>query len=305
MIRHYRLPLIKKTILTCLIFTGSVFSQTELVLKNSFIQKYRNQVTIDVKFYVDKPHQRPNRAVDDADLHIAGRATEVGLPMVAEIMNAATEKPTVDFVKSSAGKSDPIKMSGAWRLWFEHPGSKPHIQGKNVPKATSTNPDHVFEIHPITSIEDTDLRQTLTPISGYDPYDYTVFDKFDRKAFEIIPGKKTTTIITKKSFYNYVDFIMELTDEDQKVVKDGRFVMANVVDEHRKFVVGDIRMVFVKGSKPEELVKTLGPSDTLRVLGTPRINLEEVSRRITQSKTNKNVLTYTLPYEMIIVGVYR
>jgi hypothetical protein len=73
-----------KFILLTFITLPFLYSQNEIVLKNSFIQKYRNLVTIDVNFYVDKSHEHPNPAKKDADLHIAGRASDVGLPMIDE-----------------------------------------------------------------------------------------------------------------------------------------------------------------------------------------------------------------------------
>src|SRR5690349_2971885 len=70
-------------------------AQIEITLKNSFIEKYKNRATIDATFKVDKAHKKPNPPTKDGDMHIAGRSTEVGLPIVAEIMNAKFENDSV------------------------------------------------------------------------------------------------------------------------------------------------------------------------------------------------------------------
>jgi hypothetical protein len=85
-----------KTLATALLLLLSfpssfLLANIEITLKNDFIEQYKDKATISVSFVVDKAHKRPNPPKKDGDLHAAGRADEVGLPMVAEIMNAASQ----------------------------------------------------------------------------------------------------------------------------------------------------------------------------------------------------------------------
>src|SRR5262249_14897852 len=66
-------------------------SDIEITLENSFVEKYMNRATIDVAYTVDKSNQRPHPAFLDGDVHFAGRAPQIGLPIVAEIKNAVQE----------------------------------------------------------------------------------------------------------------------------------------------------------------------------------------------------------------------
>src|SRR5262249_60096560 len=96
------------------------------------------------------PHTPPQK---DGDMHVAGRAQQdVGPPMVAEIMNAAAkgQGTAVDDIHTDEDGKTVVPVSGVWRFWFEHPSATPQIQGATVPPAKNTNPDHCFEIHPIT-----------------------------------------------------------------------------------------------------------------------------------------------------------
>src|SRR4051812_37635635 len=61
----------------------------EVEIQKSFIDHYRNRVSIDARFTVDESMQNPIAKAFDGDLHLSGRAPEVGLPVVAEIANAA------------------------------------------------------------------------------------------------------------------------------------------------------------------------------------------------------------------------
>src|SRR5690348_6595348 len=69
-------------------------AQTTIKLKNSFIDEFREKVTIRANFTVDTT-SKIHPPSQDGDIHIAGRAPEIGLGSVAEIMNAKMEKNTV------------------------------------------------------------------------------------------------------------------------------------------------------------------------------------------------------------------
>lgn len=85
------------TLLFILVASGSsLFGEIEITLNNDFIEQYRDRATISASFVVDKAHPRPNPPKNDGDLHAAGRAPEIGLATVAEIMNAASQKAAVD-----------------------------------------------------------------------------------------------------------------------------------------------------------------------------------------------------------------
>src|SRR5713101_5072420 len=99
---------------------GSLFANIEITLKNDFIEQYKDRATISASFIVDKAHAHPNPPKNDGDLHAAGRADEVGLPIVAEIMNAASQKAAVNAIHKAEGSENPISLIGVWRLWCEH-----------------------------------------------------------------------------------------------------------------------------------------------------------------------------------------
>src|SRR5262249_55456024 len=156
--------------------------------------------------------------------HVAGRAEEVGLPIVAEIMNAQQNLKAVKAMKDAQG-NDPIKVVGAWRIWCEHAGGRAQVQGKALKPFTTSNPDHVFEIHPISQLPGIDLRKSFQPIKGYRPKEaHTAFLHYENVKCRITPGNGTTTIRTSTAGYNIVKFNLESLEEpaDQKVVDDGR-----------------------------------------------------------------------------------
>ncbi|HEY0060034.1 MAG TPA: hypothetical protein VGB56_12940 [Flavisolibacter sp.] len=308
-----------RSILLCVVaffLTASLNAQFTMTLRKSFIDSFKNRITISSDFEVYYAHERPNPPNKDGDLHVAGYDSVIGLPVVAELMNAAGEPFALSLVQDAAGEGRPqkkIKMSGAWRLWSEHIGRGDHyFQGSGPASVTNTNPDHVFEIHPVTRIEDVDLGPTLREVEGYEPY-------AGRKAFKhylhidcsISQTPNTISISTKRGLYNYADFWIKLNTTEKYEVEDGLFVYCTVLDkgfspqgtEAPHLLHNKVRMAFVKDSAPYFQVSALREGDFMHVMGIPRINLTEISWRARRAANHPSDLKLDLPIEMIVVGI--
>jgi hypothetical protein len=294
--------------LTLLLASPLAWSEIVLTLKESFVVKYKDRATIEATCTVDKTKGQANSPAKDGDMHIAVRCpTEIALPLVAEIMNAATEPEVLSLTVDDEQSQRKVLIKGAWRIWNEHSGDNAFVQGRPVVRALNTNPDHVFEIHPVTSYDDHDVKATLHPIEGYQEKDpETAFANYENKRSTIKYNKqkKLISITSTGLGYNYVKFQMQLNEKPFKI-SDGYFAMAQVRDWDGHLLHRKRRMVFVDGTPPSDAVKDLAAGDCLRVLGVPRLNLALVNYRVGQAKQgNTAPLTWNLPYEMIVVGIY-
>lgn len=288
------------------IFAASQLHAGTLVLSSKFVNDIKNKATVTIQLEVDEHLTRPHsisKSGDDGDIHMAGRSSDVRLPLVAEIMNAgeAAQQSTVQLLnQSSADKKIPV--TGVWRLWFEHPSPDQMVQGKEVAKPANSNPDHVFEVHPITQFGSNSNLKSLAPIPKYTAYPAaTAFPKYDAIQSTLTNNGTAISITSTKAGYNYTEFVMELAAKPTSV-SDGSLVLATIFDAgdaEEPVVEGLRRMVFVKGTDPANAVSKLGKGDRLHVLGIPRVNLSEVMAAAKQGKT----VTTRLPYEMIIVAV--
>jgi hypothetical protein len=81
-------------------------------------------------------------------------------------------------------------------------------------------------------------------------------------------------------------------------------VLAAVYDLNGHLLVHKRRMVFVKDSPEETAMKSLKPGEGMHVLGVPRISLKLLSYRIGHHSENEEMLDWSLPYEVVIVGFY-
>ena len=285
-----------------------VAQNNTVVLKRAFVEQYKDRATIDVSFFVDHAHKRPNAPAVDGDLHVAGRAQkEVGLPMVAEVMNAAQpgEVAAVTEIHSVEGNKTQIPVTGVWRFWFEHP-AKQQIQFAKVLVPANTNPDHSFEIHPITKVDKDDVTGAFQPTVGFQPYDAaTAFAGYEKLKVTVSATSSAVSISASKAAYNYAEFEMTLAGSPKMLSDGGYAVLANVNGRADESIASNIRMIFVPGTPPLQqlLSQKLDDGDTMHVIGIPRINLNAISSFV--SASGGQTLSRKLPYEMIIVAVVK
>jgi len=293
----------------CLVLgTASAAGAGSVTLKKAFIEKYKNRATIDASFIVDHAHPHPNPPQKDGDMHVAGRAQkEVGLPMVAEVMNAAqkAQGTAVTDIHTDENGKTVVSISGVWRFWFEHPSAAPQIQFATVPPAQNTNPDHCFEIHPITKFDGKDVLSSFQFVPGFAAHPAKdSFDSYEKLTISLKVSSSAVTITSPKAGFNYADFFIQFVGNPQPLDDGGMVALANVLEEENgEPLVENIRMIFVPGTPPASQLEDSPPAegDVWHVLGIPRVSLEAVSTWI--SKGGGTISNRKLPYEMIIVGV--
>jgi len=181
------------------------------------------------------------------------------------------------------------------------------VQGEQLQPFDTTNPQHVFEIHPITQFNSTAILASLHPIDKtFKTKDAeTAFKAYESLNSHITLNGDTTTILTRMGGYNYVEFVAApLPNEHQAAFTDGTGVLATVYDLNGHLVVHKRRMIFVKDSPEEKALKSLAQGEGMHVLGVPRISLKLLSFRMAHHSENEQMLDWSLPYEVVIVGFY-
>jgi hypothetical protein len=281
-----------------------------LVLQRTFIEKYKNRATIDALFVVDLALPQPHPPAEDGDLHAAGRSSQVGLPMVSEVMNAALDpqKNVVHTIQANQGNGTATAISGAWRIWFEHPSTQPQVQFAPVPPAASTNPDHCFEIHPITQYAGKQIPQSLQDIQGYTPKDaQTAFGNYEKLSTTLVITAQTISLTSKQIGDNYVKFIAQLAgkpvalDKNDAGQVDGQVVLVNILNNAGdQVLVNNVRLIFIAGTPPADALSQAGNGATLQLLAIPRVDLNAISAFA--GAGGSGTVVRKLPYEMIVVS---
>ena len=281
-----------------------------LSLSKAFVEEVKNAAVIETTFSVDHTLKRPHKIKkggDDGDIHAAGRDTAIRLPLVVEITNAGmdSQKSAMDAMIAAEG-GEKIPLAGIWRLWFEHAGKAPQIQGKKVPKPTDTNPDHVFELHPVTEVDGNDCMSSFQLIPGYEPYEAerAFREGYEKLTCTIRVTSSAIQITSKRAVFNHTQFRMQPLGKPKKGVGGAVFVLANVFDindEEEKVNASPVRMVFLDGTPAAQAIAALDTGDRMNVLGIPRVDLNKVAA-IAKSLPPKKTHTGPLPYEIIVVA---
>lgn len=279
----------------------------EVRLKRAWVQAFADRTSIDARMDVRHSHTQANtvsQGGNDGDLHFSGVSPDVGLPFVAEVVNAGLQpqQPRVAQIRAAAQSSTPLVISGAWRLWFEHPARRQTQGGSDPFTPDNTNPNHSFEVHPISRVDQADVTGSFIPIPGYHAYAATTaFPYFDACSVTVKASHSGISIRSKQLRYNYVAFEIELAQPPKRVA-DGWIALATVLaDGDEVAAQGTRRMIFVQGTAAAQTIQHATSGDRFRVLGIPRINLSAVLALVNTRGTAQ--FRAQLPYEMIIVGV--
>lgn len=288
-----------------LLAVAPVAAQITIRLNRTFVEKYKDRVTLDAPSYtVDRAHPAPNPPSKDGDMHVAGHSPTIKLATVAEIMNAASVPGAVTAIHDAQSSHHPIHLMGAWRIWAEHGGEDAQIQGATLAPITTTNPPHVFELHPLLTVGDQDLHGTLIPIEGYEPKEAEdAFSRYEGRTFKIKATATRVTMTTSGIGYNYVEYRF-VPSGPVHTVEDGLFVIGDVLDLDGDLLVRGRRMAVPAGTPAYDRFSHSTTADTLHLLGIPRIDLALVSWRVRHRADRPEALTWNLPYEIIVVGLY-
>ena len=302
-----RVPLVLlATFLSLLVYISSAQADVGIVLKKSFIKDYHDRATIETNYRVVATHHKPKSPSEDGDIHCSGTSDDIGLACVAEIIHASTQPLGVQKMVAAEG-GDPIPVSGVWRIWPEHAGGgQTFIQGDPLDEITNTNPPHVFEIHPLTSVDGQDVKSSFTRVRGYSyKNDKVAFEKFESWPCEISEDGDQVTLVTTQLGYNYVKFRIEMLDKKpHELVDHNKSAYFTVVGpDEEEPLVSKIRCIFVEGTPPCDALETMHAGDQLLVVGVPRVDLALVQYRVDHAQDHPEFLHRTLPYEMIIVGL--
>lgn len=291
-------------------------------LDNAFIDAYRDRATIETEFKI-ADLSAVHKPASDGEVHVGGWSYEAGLAGVAEVMNAANlgKKPRLALLAAkNAGQK--VTVTGAWRLWGEHGGTAPQLQAKGtdphfpLPGEYPSNPDHVFEVHPVTKVKVgnkvTDATDAVGETPGFTPHDAqkAFVQGYELLPCKIIPKNGRTRIVTKSLGFNFTEFIFRLGEApvaltDPAGKPDGHGVIGSVFDTDGELLVRNRRVVFLPGTAADEEVKGMKEGGRLRVTGIPRISLKLVHWRLEHKDSTEYdtpPLEWHLPYEMIIVA---
>jgi hypothetical protein len=218
-----------------------------------------------------------------------------------------------------------VTVTGAWRIWGEHAGGGNQIQARAKPDGdlpgAPSNPDHVFEIHPVTIVkvgdDEIDAFAAIGDTPGFPPNDahhdahHAFVDLFEAAPCKIVPKDDRTRIITRPVQLNFTEFMIRPEGEKNTMDDGGHSVICTVFDKDGELLVRNRRMVFIKGTSADDAVQDLKKDGVLHVVGFARIDLALVQWRVKHREDTKDKnghefaappLEWALPYEMIIVS---
>jgi len=223
-------------------------------------------------------------------------------------MNAKKELEAVARANAVEGRSQKVNITGVWRIWPEHGGDHEFTQGTTTSPATTTNPDHILEIHPLTEFDAIDVASSIGKISGfkYKKAD-EAFERYETTRFHLdcSAGASTVRMTMSMVGYNYTKFTLVLNEDVSHTMQDGgKAFKAAILDSHGDTLVTEERMILIPGTAAFETLKDAREGVEYTVLGMPRVSLSLVSWRCAHADDKPWVLNWDIPYEMVILAVF-
>lgn len=304
--------------------------RTIITLRRTTVDELANRVTVDARFKVIGPQQNAHSPASDGEAHVSGvtlrksNGSDYGFAGVAEILHAEKyEGGLLDWIASKKNGT-PILLRGVWRIWAEH-GTGTFVQGQYDPPSTwspPSNPNHVWEIHPITHIFENTFdevgpgRRVLLGDFVYQK-GYTKIDQVSRTrgGFGFLKRAKCNitksgdqiTIDSEAHKYNFLKFKAVLKSAPQAATdaEHGLFVMADIFDQEGKGettssdapLASNVRLCLVKGTPVATAVEQASVGDTVYLVGFPRVNLARVKEIIQAGQTYQSK---PLPFEIVV-----
>ena len=219
---------------TLVLAGGSVIASTTVTLDRDLIDALSDRATVEISFVVDRAHDRPKPLRDDGDIHIAGWSDDIGLTTVAEMMNSRKEDEAVDRANELENRAEEVQIVGVWRFWPEHGGDHHFVQDEAAPPATTTNPDHIFEMHPLTFFDDIEVVDSIGHVPRYRYKDAeAAFHRYENTRFHLDCDDDSITLTMSMVGYNYTEFWIELNEDVVHEMDDGgRAFKAAIFDKH-------------------------------------------------------------------------
>jgi hypothetical protein len=310
--------IIKSILITAFLFaaTATAECQIEMSFTKSFIDSIKDKISITIDYNLYNANdknvetcssmntgkgQSVRYSKKDKDLILSGGNEYIGLPIVTRIFNAKFDQKAIDLI--SKNKSKRINITGVWRIWCDYFGNDIFTQGLTNEHATSYNPEHVFEMTPALKINDITLDGYNEEIRVQRITDAeTAFEKYSTTKTQINITDSIVTLTIHGVDGGFVDFFIKITGI-QEVKNDGRVLLCNVYDKEDKLLYKNLRTIFIKDTEAEKTVRNLRNGERLRVLGIPRISLNEIYDRIKISEIDTNVKSGSLPVEMVIISL--
>jgi len=290
-----------------------------IVLKTSWANKYRNELSIDATLNVLKLNAGQE---EDGDVHGGSRTNSVGLPMVAEILNGRASPQGLGRSALDPASSAEKSVYGAWRLWFEHPpaggtqcqtfnGSVPAVCEHQALTGADSNPSHSFEIHPVFDVGGVSVARSsmvLTAANNSVKKTDQAFREFQgkNKILHVVRSASALTLTSIVVHDNYVEMNIRVTHSTVPTHRqtngqaDGGFVVGDVMssEDPEQVLKKDVRFFYYNDSEPGDALKTAKPGSTSRLLGMPRLNLDA----ILTSSAGKSSVVMPVPLEFVIVA---
>jgi hypothetical protein len=202
-----------------------------------------------------------------------------------------------------------LEVKGVLRVWLENPpkGGKKQCECDAPPRYTSSNPNHMVELHPLTAIGNIsflnmtrDVQKGDTSYLGYRGGKLpTTLNKMKisvrrvKKADEVYISIKGTK--SRYSDWTILVVVMGIAEQ-----RNGGHAFEVAVVHRDGFMERDLRALTIEGTAADREVERLEVNDEVVLSGLMRLDLASIDKEAGWAWK-----TIPMPYEMIVLNIMK
>lgn len=286
----------------------------EIRLRESLLTAQRDRVTATITAVVDHIGATAHPISEDCDLHVPLRSRDIRVPFIGEVKNACSEKPpgtsaaywSDQIYEETHGRA--VAVTGAFRLWLEHPPTGATIQTETarVPWFANSNPDHQVELHPVTKIGTLDflghvkrIRNGTQTFTGYGTAQLKTVVKKKLTIERVTAGGESyIRIVGTKTGNNHWDLRGRVAGTPESLV-DGTRISLDIL-QGNQVVLGAIGLsaVAIAGTAADTALQSLASGDVISFQALIRMYVPSILAQISNAATEID-----LPVEFVILDV--
>lgn len=290
----------------------SSLSAAELWLRESLVKERAGEILTSIEAIPVHIGEKAHPVDKDCDLHVPLRSEAIKVPMLGEIKNACsipegvTSTHWTEELRPLEKKT--VKAEGVFRVWLEHPPEEEgerQCECEELPLYTSSNPDHMVELHPLTRLDDKSFLDHVKAVEK------------GKKKYKGSDGKRLTSTLEKKKITiqketedgeSYIVIrgpktgfnhwtLQATVKTTPKKARDGHYFAVDVLSG-AKVVKVNLPAFTIAGTETDKKITKAKAGDKVTLFGLVRLDLKTILKLV--KDTEREI---KMPYEMAVLAV--
>ncbi len=301
------------SVVLLLLVAPSSLLAAEIWLRERVVKKHRHDILVTIRATPEHIGEKARPIEKDCNLHVPLRSKDIRVAILGGIKNACSqpERTPANYWsrKLKPLEGQVLEAEGVLRVWLEHPpqGGKRQCECDPLPRYTSSTPDHMVQLHPLTRLGGISFLEMTRGVQKRDiPFighrGGKLPSTLNRRKISIRrvdkEGEPYIAVKGSRTGFSHWTLLAVVMSVAEKR-KDGHVFDVAVV--HRDgFMERNLRALTIMGTTADKSAGSLEVNDEVVLFGIMRLNLDVIER-----KAGPKWKSIPMPYELIVLDIMK